>query len=100
MTKGFYLATINVYKDLGDKFQSVYRCFLEMSKVIDPLVGITEHFNLPTDLKLRLEVQRSRESYASDYVKDHRGSKTPVYDYIPIGFKNVKIANSPPDSPL
>merc|ERR1719382_2250645 len=34
---GSYLAMINVYKDLGDRFEGLYSCFQSLSEAIDPL---------------------------------------------------------------
>ncbi|CAL1148949.1 unnamed protein product [Cladocopium goreaui] len=47
---GALVTTINVYKDLGDRFSTILDGLKALSKAISPLSGLTIQFNLETDI--------------------------------------------------
>eukprot|EP00929_Paragymnodinium_shiwhaense_P041630 TRINITY_DN21611_c0_g1_i1.p1 TRINITY_DN21611_c0_g1~~TRINITY_DN21611_c0_g1_i1.p1 ORF type:complete len:907 (+),score=188.99 TRINITY_DN21611_c0_g1_i1:131-2851(+) len=91
---GTYLATINVYKDLGDRFGKLYDDLQAMDSSIDPLAGLTRQFNLPTDVEDRMKLADAREQFAMDFVKNGdplQLQTSCVYDNIPIKFKGIGV---------
>ncbi|CAE7537098.1 msbA [Symbiodinium natans] len=86
---GSFLATINVYKDLGDRFSTILEGLECLSKAISPLAGLTMQFNLPIDIPERSEVYRRREEFVMGL------STAPMFDAIPIVFQNVSIEYAP-----
>lgn len=99
LSLGSFLATINIYKDLGDRFGKVQDNVEAMVGTIEPLTGLTEQFNLETDVPRRIEFARTRENYVLRWLKDGgNAGATPgvsVFDAIPIQFKDVTIEHSP-----
>jgi len=87
---GAFVATIGVYKDLGDRFSTILSGVESLSKAISPLAGLTMQFNLPTDIPQRAEVFAQRQKFA---LESHQ--QAPMFDSIPIVFSNVKIDHSP-----
>lgn len=98
LSLGAFLATINIYKDLGDRFGKVQDTIEAMVSTIEPLTGLTEQFNLETEVPRRMEFARSRENYVLDWLRDGNAatnSAVSVFDQIPIQFKDVTIEHSP-----
>ncbi|OLP79182.1 hypothetical protein AK812_SmicGene40561 [Symbiodinium microadriaticum] len=60
---GSFLATINVYKDLGDRFSTILEGLECLSKAISPLAALTTQFNLPIDIPERSEAHKMREEF-------------------------------------
>ncbi|CAE7753272.1 Abcb9 [Symbiodinium sp. CCMP2456] len=60
---GSFLATINVYKDLGDRFATILEGLECLSKAISPLAALTTQFNLPIDIPERSEAHKMREEF-------------------------------------
>jgi len=94
-TVGSIVATINVYKDLGDRFDGILNNVVRMTEVIDPLVGLTEQFNLPTDLPARMCLHEMREARMDEFVASNPQPATPAFDISPIVLKNVSIKHKP-----
>jgi len=107
LSLGSFLATINLYKDLGDRFDGIYADFEALSEVIDPLSVLTVQFNLETDLPQRLEAHEAHERYLLKHLEEHPGvpKQAPtaldsVYDSIPIYIRDVMIRTKEPPAPL
>mmetsp|Transcript_8545 Transcript_8545/g.20284 ORF Transcript_8545/g.20284 Transcript_8545/m.20284 type:complete len:841 (-) Transcript_8545:23-2545(-) len=91
---GSFLATINVYKDLGDRFSTVLRGFTSLSKSISPLCGLTLQFSLEVDVPARADCFKRREAFALSWIQVQRGRKISMDD-IPIVFQDVCVDYSP-----
>ncbi|CAE7209335.1 Abcb9 [Symbiodinium microadriaticum] len=91
---GSFLATINVYKDLGDRFTTILRGFTSLSKSISPLCGLTLQFSYQVDVLDRSETFQRRERFALDWLQT-RASTGVSPDDIPIVFEDVQVAYSP-----
>eukprot|EP00928_Gymnodinium_smaydae_P048082 TRINITY_DN32120_c0_g1_i1.p1 TRINITY_DN32120_c0_g1~~TRINITY_DN32120_c0_g1_i1.p1 ORF type:complete len:842 (+),score=208.30 TRINITY_DN32120_c0_g1_i1:148-2673(+) len=93
MSLGRFLATLNVYKDLGDKWEGIYSCLVDLIKVIDPLSGITSQINLPTDMPMEMERYRGRDAYVRDFLSSTPPPRngTSVFDMIPIKVQDVTL---------
>jgi len=85
---GSFLATINVYKDLGDRFSTILEGLECLSKAISPLAALTTQFNLPIDIPERSEAHKMREEFVLGL------STAPMFDSIPIVFKDISIEHS------
>lgn len=99
LSLGSFLATINIYKDLGDRFGKVQANVEGMVGTIEPLSGLTEQFNLETETPRRMEFARGRENYVLGWL-DSNGTSSPnpavpIFDQIPIQLKNVTVEHSP-----
>ncbi|CAJ1427312.1 unnamed protein product, partial [Effrenium voratum] len=99
LSLGSFLATINLYKDLGDRFDGIYTDFEALSEVIDPLSVITVQFNLETDLPARLEAHEKHEEYMLECIAQRPSLPLAppaltenVFDSIPILMKDVQIS--------
>jgi len=57
---GNYLATVNVFKSVGETFKDIFTVTLEFSKAIGPIKQITSVLNLPTSLRNLKTVNRAR----------------------------------------
>jgi len=57
---GNFLATINVFKSVGETFKDILTATLEFSKVIGPMAQITDVLNLPTNLRNLKTINRAR----------------------------------------
>lgn len=90
---GALVQTINVVKDLGDRFFSLLRGVEELSKGVSPLAAITFQFNLQTETLHRATVFGRKKQYALNF-----SSAAPNFDNIPIVFQHVKIAHSLPNA--
>jgi len=86
---GSFLATINVYKDLGDRFSTILEGLECLSKAISPLAAVTTQFNLPIDVPQHHEALLRRQAFVLEK------SAAPAFDSIPIVFKNVTIEHTP-----
>lgn len=89
---GALVQTINVVKDLGDRFSTLLSGVEELSKAVSPLSSITFQFNLETETLHRADVFATKKNYALNF-----SSAAPNFDNIPIVFQNVKIDHSLPD---
>eukprot|EP00928_Gymnodinium_smaydae_P020573 TRINITY_DN17948_c0_g4_i1.p1 TRINITY_DN17948_c0_g4~~TRINITY_DN17948_c0_g4_i1.p1 ORF type:complete len:879 (+),score=122.01 TRINITY_DN17948_c0_g4_i1:133-2769(+) len=57
---GTFIATINVFKEIGVELRELYLAFMEVQSTYGPLRKLTFFFNQPTDLNDRMKVGRSR----------------------------------------
>eukprot|EP00929_Paragymnodinium_shiwhaense_P091149 TRINITY_DN51190_c0_g1_i1.p1 TRINITY_DN51190_c0_g1~~TRINITY_DN51190_c0_g1_i1.p1 ORF type:complete len:847 (+),score=135.48 TRINITY_DN51190_c0_g1_i1:235-2775(+) len=67
LTLGAFLATLNVFKEIGEDITEIYREVQEMQQSIGPLRKITHFLNLQTDLELRMQVNRKRHKQGRHY---------------------------------
>lgn len=67
---GLFLATINVFKEVGAEMSEIYYSFLEIQKSFGPLEKITHYMNLETDLVDRMRTIRKRVAIGSIRHKD------------------------------
>lgn len=72
---GAFLATINVYKDLGERFQNVYENLHAGLTTIDPLISLTKMLNKPTDLGERMHRNTARRDFLKEAL-DHAERET------------------------
>jgi len=96
LSLGSFLATINLYKDLGDRFLGIFADFEALSEVIDPLSVLTVQFNLETDLPQRMMAHEEHERYMMQFLSENRPPPLEVvtgsvYDAIPILMKDVVL---------
>ncbi|CAK8999519.1 Methionine import ATP-binding protein MetN [Durusdinium trenchii] len=85
---GALVTTINIYKDLGDRFSTILDGLKSLSKAISPLGALTVQFNLEVDIPQKAAVFKTNEKFALSH-----GQKN--FDLIPIAFKNISIDQSP-----
>eukprot|EP00747_Dinoflagellata_sp_TGD_P080316 gnl/TRDRNA2_/TRDRNA2_160841_c0_seq1.p1 gnl/TRDRNA2_/TRDRNA2_160841_c0~~gnl/TRDRNA2_/TRDRNA2_160841_c0_seq1.p1 ORF type:complete len:902 (+),score=160.81 gnl/TRDRNA2_/TRDRNA2_160841_c0_seq1:85-2790(+) len=57
---GTFLATINVFKEIGMELQEIYKELLEIQRSFGPLAKVTYYMNLSTDLRARKEHGKRR----------------------------------------
>lgn len=60
LSLGTFLATINVFKEIGLELQEIYAEMMEIQTTFAPLRKITFFMNFPTDLAQRMSVNRER----------------------------------------
>lgn len=95
LSMGSFLATITLYKDLGDRFDGIYADFEALSEVIDPLSVLTVQFNLETDLPQRMEAHEAHEQYLARRLSE----LPPTSDTVPIFLTDVVIRKTEPPTP-
>jgi len=69
ITLGAYLATINVYKDLGDRFEGLYSNLRTAIEAVDPLISLTGLLNKSCDVGDRYERFQKRMNGLLDVLK-------------------------------
>ena len=84
---GSVTTMINVYKDLGDRFETILSGMKSLSKAISPLSALTVQFNLDTDIPAYADIFEANQKFALSYGKN--------FDAIPIVFRSVSIDYSP-----
>jgi len=96
LSLGSFLATINVYKDLGDRFQGIYSGLEALIEVVEPLAGLTVQFNLQTDLPSKRSIYKERESFVIDWLQqtEKRGGAQNL-DAVPLALREVTVEHSP-----
>eukprot|EP00929_Paragymnodinium_shiwhaense_P018908 TRINITY_DN13062_c0_g1_i1.p1 TRINITY_DN13062_c0_g1~~TRINITY_DN13062_c0_g1_i1.p1 ORF type:complete len:821 (-),score=177.13 TRINITY_DN13062_c0_g1_i1:56-2518(-) len=57
---GVFLATINIFKEIGVEIQEVYAELMEIQRSFGPLIKIAGYMNLRTDLTDRKRINRQR----------------------------------------
>jgi len=57
---GTFLATINIFKDIGAEIEAIYKECMEIQQSLGPLQRITHYMNTETDLHQRKEINRMR----------------------------------------
>jgi ABC-type multidrug transport system fused ATPase/permease subunit len=60
LSLGAFLATINIFKEVGCEIQEIYSEVQEIQKCIGPLQKLAKFMNLETDLHDRLNINRAR----------------------------------------
>jgi len=48
---GFFLATISILEDMSSLFLDVYERFQKITEISEPLMTLTQYYNMPTDLR-------------------------------------------------
>eukprot|EP00747_Dinoflagellata_sp_TGD_P074057 gnl/TRDRNA2_/TRDRNA2_158171_c4_seq1.p1 gnl/TRDRNA2_/TRDRNA2_158171_c4~~gnl/TRDRNA2_/TRDRNA2_158171_c4_seq1.p1 ORF type:complete len:859 (+),score=147.28 gnl/TRDRNA2_/TRDRNA2_158171_c4_seq1:373-2577(+) len=94
---GQFLATINVYKDLGDRFEGVYTILRSGLQVIEPLIGLVKMLNAKTDLPERMARNRVRRGFVKEKLKREMTARASqkmgnaIFDSLPICLDNICI---------
>lgn len=60
LSLGAFLATLNIFKELGKESAEIYMEIMEIQRSIGPLRKVSTLMNLETDLVMRMMVNRSR----------------------------------------
>jgi len=63
---GTFLATINVFKEVGHEIEEIYHECVEIQRSIGPLLKITDYMNAGTDLNLRMRINRFRRALGKE----------------------------------
>eukprot|EP00929_Paragymnodinium_shiwhaense_P113968 TRINITY_DN82278_c0_g1_i1.p1 TRINITY_DN82278_c0_g1~~TRINITY_DN82278_c0_g1_i1.p1 ORF type:complete len:844 (+),score=118.31 TRINITY_DN82278_c0_g1_i1:75-2606(+) len=71
---GVFLATINVFKEIGHEMQEIYLECLEVQKTSGPLVKIATYMNLPMDLRQRKDINRMRRAVGEEERQKQRNN--------------------------
>lgn len=102
LTLGAFLATINVFKELGREIQEIYIECMEVQKSFGPLKIISIYMNFPTDLKERMRINRMRRAVGGEMWaqarKDLGQSVDFAVDTVNFDINNLSF-NYPGDSP-
>merc|ERR1712100_372518 len=95
ITVGTFLATLNVYKDLGDRFGGVQRRLNAANSSLEPLVKLVELFNMPTELPDLKTIHERRRLFmrnclgvGPEVARIARGIKKKLLDDVPIVISN------------
>merc|ERR1711879_440136 len=102
ITAGVFLATLNVYKDLGDRFEGVYKNIRDAVEAIEPLMVLTQMLNRSTDLSSRKRNIRNRRAFMVGQIAQQMHGEGPTklnhdfWDATPILFKGVTLDWLPP----
>jgi len=91
-TVGTLLATLNVYKDLGDRFGGVYRRLNDAKNAAEPLMGLIEMLNLSSAVGETKAMCDKRLEYAMTARKQ---SAQTNWNSLPIVFSNVSVKHVP-----
>jgi len=82
LSLGTFLATINVFKEVGMELQEIYGEIMEIQTTFGPLRKVAYFMNLPTDLdqrmsvsRLRLKLGKERTQQARDAIAKQQGYK-------------------------
>jgi len=84
---GTFLATINVYKDLGDRFGGVYDRLNKFKGAVKPMLDLTHMMNLPGSLQEKEVLMRKRLKYTTDALARSPTQKS--WNRVPIKFVNA-----------
>lgn len=88
---GALVTTINVYKDLGDRFSTILDGLKALSKAISPLSGLTIQFNLETDIPARAKVFDMNQQFALEYGNQLQRN----FDAVPLALEKLQLDQSP-----
>lgn len=96
---GTFLATINVYKDLGERFEGISGKLKEAQSAVKPLLSLTKALNLPVQLPQTMAITRRRGEVSKKWLTKVT-SQTDVdsqvaWDQIPIVFSNINSIHVP-----
>jgi len=67
---GTFLATVNVFKEVGDSFKDTYTAVLEISRSISPLQKLTRLMNTPTELNFLSHAMHRRRLITQELRRD------------------------------
>jgi len=88
ITLGAFLATINVFKEVGMEMQEIYSECMEIQRSFGPLETICYYMNLDTDLQDRLRISKDK------HVQGHRETvmaRQKVIDTATAGGQGLKM---------
>merc|ERR1711974_156830 len=63
---GVFIATINVFKEVGAEIEEIYRECMEIQMSFGPLQKISYFMNIQTDLRDRMLINRRRRGAGKD----------------------------------
>lgn len=99
LSLGTFLATINVYKDLGDRFDGVYQNITSLLSARDPLIGLVELLARSTDVgekKAALDARRDNLQFAvgvnNDRSRTGDGRHGNPFDDLPFSLQSVNVS--------
>merc|ERR1719487_34196 len=99
ITVGVFLATIAVYKDIGDRFQGVHSKIQTALGAVEPLMQLTRFMNLTTDLPARMNINRRRRKFVKDMLQwaDSASARPDkeFWDNVRIHFDSARIEHIP-----
>lgn len=95
---GMFLSDLNVFKEVGASWGSIYKTILEMQTTYPALERIVFLMNLRTDLGARQEIAESNHKKQRALMAIYRPSKSelhiPVYDCLPLTLENLGFHSS------
>jgi ABC-type multidrug transport system fused ATPase/permease subunit len=91
-TVGSFVATLNVLKDLGDRFEVVYAGLAGARDTVKPLLTLVRFMNLPTDLPDKKLISDSCLTFATE---KFQSSAVHNWDQVPILFSGVCFEHLP-----
>jgi len=94
ISTGTFVATLNVYRDLGERFEKLYDTAMSTVGAIQPLLELTKFLNCPTDVAVRSTILDARRSFATEQIKA-RGRIDNAWEQIPIQYQDVVIRHLP-----
>lgn len=103
---GTLLAMLEIYKDLGDRFQGIYDNLTRGALAGAPLVQVMKMLNLPTDVSSRMNRSNIRRAYTKEHLESDgvqkEGALIPldvaqayasIFDQIPLQVKDLKVSH-------
>jgi len=66
LSLGAFLATINIFKEVGVELAEIYKEFMEIQKSVGPLRKVSYFMNLETDLLNRMSINRMRRAKGNE----------------------------------
>lgn len=102
LSLGTFLATINVFKEVGAEVQEVYCECLEIQRAEGPLKKICHFLNLETDLAQHLRINRMRRQTGETKRQQQRLSCTSLFaaDSVDIEVRNLSFQYVHDDAPV
>jgi len=99
---GSFLATINVFKEVGAEIQEVYREALEIQRAVGPLKKICHFLNLETDLEQHLRINRMRRKTGESKRQEQRLIHSSIFaaDDVEIEVRNLSFQYVHDDAPV
>merc|ERR1712070_1052590 len=89
-TIGTFIATVNVYRDFGDRFEDMYHSLRTSLQALEPLVGLAQMLNFETDIEDRMKVNRDNRTYNKESLQEMMEDKCAhSFDRIPIRLNNI-----------
>jgi ABC-type multidrug transport system fused ATPase/permease subunit len=73
---GVFLATINIFKEIGTEIQEIYVECMEIQTSFGPLRKIATYMNMPTDLSTRMRVNKMRRDQGRQAREQSRKDNT------------------------